>query len=162
MHKLSKNYRKEVALSEGAPPTSGLLHASTVDGVAGARKDVVLDTTEEMVKAGHLVTPHEFQVRMGWKTRQAVWKALASRRVFCLMHKSKRWFPSFYSDPAYERRHLEAVTKALRDLPGGAKLQFFVTRKGSLAGQTPLQALAEGRIAKVLDVAAASAESPNM
>ena len=47
---------------------------------------------------------------------------------------------------------------ALGDLPGGAKLQFFLTRKGSLGGETPLQALAAGRVAKVKDIAAAFAE----
>lgn len=126
----------------------------------GARTALVLDTTEAMVNKRQLVTPVEFQELMGWTTRQAVWKAAKSHRVFYLLYKAERYFPSFYGDPAFDRKHLEAVTKVLGDLPGGSKLQFFLTRKGSLGGDTPLQALAAGRVAKVKDVAAAFAEVP--
>jgi hypothetical protein len=145
--------------TEGAAPASGFLHASTFDGAAGARKEVVFGSNEEMAAKGHLVSPLEFQTLMGWTTRQAVWKAVASNRVFYLTHKSKRWYPAFFGDPSFERKQLEAVSKALGDLPGGAKLQFFLTRKGSLAGEVPLQALAEGRVAKVLDIVTAFAEN---
>lgn len=122
---------------------------------------LVLDSTEAMVQKGQLVTAAEFQELMGWTSRQAVWKAVDSRRVFCLEYKAQRYFPAFYADASYDRRHLEAVTKILGDLPGGAKLQFFLTRKGSLGGATPLQALAAGRVAKVRDIAAAFAEVPS-
>lgn len=127
---------------------------------AGAAAPLVLDTTEAMVQKGQLVTPVEFQELMGWATRQAVWKAAESQRVFYLAYKAERYFPAFYADPAYDRKHLEAITKVLGDLPGGSKLQFFLTRKGSLGGETPLQALAAGRFAKVKDVAAAFTEVP--
>jgi hypothetical protein len=123
-----------------------------------ARDAVVLDSTEAMINKGQLLTPVEFQNLMGWATRQAVWKAAESNRVFYLTYKAERYFPAFYGDPSYDRKHLEAVTKVLGDLPGGSKLQFFLTRKGSLGGDTPLQALAAGRFAKVKDVAAAFAE----
>jgi peptidoglycan hydrolase-like protein with peptidoglycan-binding domain len=126
----------------------------------GASTSLVLDTTEAMIKKGQLVTPVEFQELMGWATRQAVWKAAQSHRVFYLDYKAQRYFPTFYGAPAYDRKHLEAVTKILGDLPGGSKLQFFLTRKGSLGGITPLQALAEGRFSKVNDIAAAFAEVP--
>lgn len=96
---------------------------------------------------------------MGWSTRQAVWHAVSCHRVFYLTYDSVRWYPAFYGDPAYDRKHLVAVTKVLGALPGGAKLQFFLTRKGSLGGVTPLQALTAGRLAKVKDVAAAFAGS---
>jgi hypothetical protein len=146
---------------EGAPPMSGLPHASKVDGASDARRNVVLDNTEAMLEARHLVTPFEFQELMGWTTRQAVWKALADHRVFCITYRSKRKFPTFFSDPSFQRKDLEAVCKKLGDLPGGVKLQFFLTHKGSLGGKSPLRALAEGRLTKVLDVARAFAEDPN-
>lgn len=126
---------------------------------AGATAPLVLGTTEAMIKNGHLVAPVEFQSLMGWSTRQAVWKAAESQRVFYLDCKAERYFPAFYGDPAYDRKHLEGGTKVLGDLPGGSKLQFFLTHKGSLGGATPLQALASGRFAKVKDVAAAFAEA---
>ncbi len=125
-----------------------------------AQAALVLDTTKAMIDKRQLVTPVEFQNLMGWASRQAVWKAAQSHRVFYLTHKTERYFPAFYGDPSYDRKHLEAVTKVLGDLPGGSKLQFFLTRKGSLGGDTPLQALAAGRFAKVRDVAAAFAEVP--
>ena len=124
------------------------------------RDALVLDTTEAMIDKGQLLTPVEFQKLMGWATRQAVWKAAESNRVFYLTHKAERYFPAFYGDSSYDRKHLEAVTKVLGDLPGGSKLQFFLARKGSLGGDTPLQALAAGRVAKVKDIAAAFAEAP--
>jgi hypothetical protein len=119
-----------------------------------------LGSAESMIRLGQLLHPVDFQQRMGWSSRQAVWKAVQSQRVFYLLHQAERYFPAFYADPRYERKHLEAVTKVLGDLPGGSKLQFFLTRKASLGGQTPLQALATGRVAKVKDIAAAFAEAP--
>lgn len=126
----------------------------------GARDALVLDTTEAMINKRQLLTPVEFQNLMGWASRQAVWKAAHANRVFYLTYKAERYFPAFYGDPSYDRKHLEGVTKLLGDLPGGSKLQFFLTRKGSLGGSTPLEALAAGRVAKVRDVAAAFAEVP--
>ena len=120
----------------------------------------MLDSTAAMVKKGQLVPPELFRELMGWTTRQAVWKAVDSQRVFYIDHKAERYFPTFYADPAYVRKHLEAVTQVLADLPGGSKLEFFLTRKGSLGGETPLQALAAGRVDKVRDVAAGFAEVP--
>jgi hypothetical protein len=120
---------------------------------------LVIDTTESMVKNELLLAPDQFQRLMGWKSRQAVWKALACHRVFAMSFGTDRYFPVFYTDTSYERRHLEKVTKALGDLPGGAKMQFFLSRKGSLNGNTVLEALAAGQVGKVLDLAHAYAEA---
>ena len=139
----------------GAPRTS-----TTAAKPTSTRTPLVLDTTEAMIDKGQLVDPVKFQEIMGWKTRQAVWKAAADNRVFFMEHQAERYFPAFYADQAYQRMHLEAVTKILGDLPGGSKLQFFLTRKGSLGGKTPLEALATGGLAKVKDVASAFAEVP--
>jgi hypothetical protein len=98
-----------------------------------------------------------FASQLDW-TRQALSKALKSNRVFFVDFKGDRYFPAFYADPTYRRSQLEAVTKVLGDLPGGAKLQFFLSRKGSLGGATPLEALAEGKLRKVKDIAAAFAD----
>lgn len=124
----------------------------------GAEAPWLLDTPEAMIARQQLLAPLAFQHLMGWASRQAVWKAADGHRIFYLTHKAERYFPAFYGDARYDRKQLEAVTKVLGDLPGGAKLQFFLTPKGSLGGDTPLQALAAGRAAKVKDVAAAFAE----
>lgn len=155
-------------LTVSVPSASSLMQASEVDKPAtqaatkqkDVRNSLVLDTTEVMINKGQLLTPVEFQKLMGWATRQAVWKATQRNRVFYLTYKAERYFPAFYGDPSYDRKHLEAVTNVLGDLPGGSKLQFFLTRKESLGADTPLQALAAGRVAKVKEVAAAFAEVP--
>jgi hypothetical protein len=164
LDELEKTVKVLRVAAVGAPSAPGRPQTSAA-GKPAAKQDgtlaaLVLDTTEAMVNKKQLVTPSEFQDLMGWGTRQAVWKAVDSHRVFYLSYKAERYFPTFYGDPAYDRKHLEAVTKMLGDLPGGSKLQFFLTRKGSLGGDTPLQALAAGRVAKVKDVAAAFAEVP--
>ena len=141
----------------GAPRTS----VNTITAKrASSQPPLVLDATEAMIGKGQLVDPVQFQELMGWKTRQAVWKAATDNRVFFMEHQSERYFPTFYADPAYQRAHLEAITKILGNLPGGSKLQFFLTRKQSLGGKTPLEALAAGGLAKVKDVASAFAEVP--
>lgn len=152
-------------VATGEVPSASARTQGSSAGKPAAKKDGahavwILDTTEAMVNKGQLVPPSQFKDLMGWAGRQAVWKAAESHRVFYLTYKAERYFPAFYCDPTYDRRHLEAVTKVLGDLPGGSKLQFFLTRKGSLGGDTPLQALAAGRVAKVKDVAAAFAEVP--
>jgi hypothetical protein len=143
--------RKEAANASG--PSKALTPTPS-------RIEPVLGSIDEMINSGQLRDSQAFQKLMGWSTRQALSKAVQSNRVFYLTHKSERYFPAFYGDSAYERTHLEAVSKILGDLPGGSKLQFFLTPKRSLDGQTPLQALAAGRFAKVKDLASAFAEVP--
>jgi hypothetical protein len=119
--------------------------------------DSVRATLERMVRQGKLLSSTEFASQLDW-TRQALSRALTSNRVFYVDFKGDRYFPAFYAEPNYQRSHLEAVTKVLGDLPGGAKLQFFLNGKGSLGGATPLEDLAQGKLQKVKDVAAAFAE----
>jgi hypothetical protein len=104
-----------------------------------------------------LLSSTEFASQLDW-TRQALSRALTSNRVFYVDFKGDRYFPAFYAEPNYQRSHLEAVTKVLGDLHGGAKLQFFLNGKGSLGGATPLEHLAQGKLQKVKDVAAAFAD----
>jgi len=119
--------------------------------------DSIRTTLARMVRRGELLASAEFIAQLDW-SRQALSKALGSNRVFYVDFKGERYFPAFYADPAYQRSQLEAVTRVLGELPGGAKLQFFLNRRGSLAGATPLEALAQGKLEKVKDVAAAFAD----
>lgn len=126
---------------------------------SSAQRPLVIDTTTNMVRAGHLIPSAKFRSMMGWKSPASLAKALAAGRVFALTFEGHEHFPSFFADPAYNRRQLYAVTKMLGDLPGGAKLQFFLARKGSLSGATPLAAIASGRLEQVLRMAGAYAEA---
>jgi len=119
----------------------------------------LIDSVENLIRQGHLVPLREFQTLMGWTSPQTVPRALAAHRIFAMDVRGVPYFPAFFADATYSRRHLAAVTKQLGDLPGGAKLQFFGSRKGSLSGQTPLEALAAGRLEMALRLAAAYAES---
>ncbi len=100
------------------------------------------------IKMQELLDSSNFTKRLNW-TRQALSKALRANRVFFLEARGDRYFPAFFTDPRHERRHLEAVSRMLGDVPGGGKWLFFTTPKGSLSGLTPIQALDKGQLAAV-------------
>lgn len=106
---------------------------------------------------GELLPSAEYVARRGI-SRQALSKALAAQRVFYVEVGGQRCVPAFFLDAQLERRQLEAVCKALGELPGPAKLQFFTTPKASLEGRTPLQALAQGLASRVRVAAAGFAQ----
>lgn len=98
---------------------------------------------EEFVEA------KEFARRRGW-SEEALTRAHRASRVFCFEADGLLVYPAFFLDPRYDVRQLESVCKRLGALPGGSKWQFFVTRKGSLGGATPLEALLAGDFAAVM------------
>jgi hypothetical protein len=100
------------------------------------------------IKMQELLDSSNFAKRLNW-TRQALSKALRANRVFFLEARGDRYFPAFFTDPRHERRHLEAVSRMLGDVPGGGKWLFFTTPKGSLSGLTPIQALDKGQLGAV-------------
>ena len=97
----------------------------------------------ELVGAGTLLSAQEFAARLRWGDR-VLNHALAANRVFFVDCQGVRLFPAFYADPQYKRQQLEEVSQTLGSLPGGSKWQFFTSRKGSLGGCTPLEALVRG------------------
>lgn len=109
-------------------------------------------TIQNMVRNGELLESAKFVEKTGF-TRQALSKALGANRVFFIEMGGARYFPAFFTDARYERKQLETVSKILGDLPGGAKLQFFMNPKGSLGGVTPLEALLHGQLAGVRSTA---------
>lgn len=106
----------------------------------------------ELVKAAELAT-------MLGVTKQAVSKAETDGRLFSLPGPSNiKLYPAFFADQRLVRADLEQVTRALGTaLAGPVKWLFFTTPKTSLAGRTPLAALAAGE--RDLVVRAASAEA---
>lgn len=84
---------------------------------------------------------------------QALDKALLSKRIFAVEVHGQAYIPDFYLDKRCGRKQLESVCRALGDLPGGSKLQFFTNPRGSLGGRTPLDAIGDGEIALVRRVA---------
>lgn len=83
-------------------------------------------------------------------TRQSLNKAVQENRMFYLQQGHRRFYPVFYADSRLSRPVLEDITRALGDLDGAQKWQFFTKPKGSLSGKTPLEALQAGLVGKVL------------
>lgn len=85
-------------------------------------------------------------------------RALHAKRLFAVELQGQEYLPEFFLDARYERHQLQAFCKVLGDLPAGSKLQFFTTPKGSLNGQTPLDALMDRKVAAVRRTAQGFAE----
>lgn len=112
------------------------------------------DATRQRIAERELLHPDAFGRKMAWTPRRLADAVLGSQ-VFFIEHQGEIYFPAFFADPRNDRRHMGAITKLLQPLPSGSKMQFFLNRRGSLAGRTPLEALRDGDWAKVRDAAQA-------
>ena len=101
-----------------------------------------------LVEEGALVSATEL-IEVLNVSRQALSKSVKQHRLFYVEVAGERYYPAFFIDRRYERRQLEQVSRVLGELPGASKLQFFLTPKASLDGQTPLDALAGGKYSRV-------------
>lgn len=144
-------------LSERIGEVRGRLAASHGKLVSGAELAGAMAAMKKMVQEGRLIDSTSFVERKN-VTRQALSKALKAHRLFYVEFDGQRYIPSFFLDTRLESRQIEGVSKALGELPGPSKLQFFVTRKASLSGQTPIDALADGHYSRVRTAAEGFAE----
>lgn len=126
----------------------------SITRVASAKTD---GHVAALVRRGLLSDSAPLCEKLGW-TRQSLSKALKAQRIFFIEEGGTRLYPAFFADQRYERGHLEAVSKALGPLPGGAKLQFFLSHRGSLGGKSVLEALSRGQKDAVIAAAQAFAE----
>jgi len=101
--------------------------------------------------------PKRLAERMNW-SKQGLSKALTSGRVFYADVNGERYYPAFFFEDRYGRRQVQTVSKALGTLPGATKLLYMQTPKASLAGMTPLEALAKGRVGQARAAAEAFAQ----
>lgn len=109
------------------------------------------------IERGELITKEQLIERLGGN-RRWLSAAIKAGRVFSVQAPSgSDYFPSFFADVSYERGALGRVAKVLIDLPGPSKYHFFLS-KSTMLGMTPLQALAEGQVKKVLVCAVGFAE----
>lgn len=112
----------------------------------------------ERIEMGELITAAELGERLAM-SKQAISRAATTGRMFTLEGPSgKKVFPAFYADPRLDRQVLERVSKELGQLPGPSKWQFFTTGKVSLNGKSPIEAISEGHVNKVLAAATAFRE----
>lgn len=85
--------------------------------------------------------------------------ALRDQRLFTIESPAGAYFPSFYAEPEkYDLDALGRVSQALGPLAAASKFHFFTSRWTPLQSRTPLQAIADGDIEKVLITAAGFAE----
>lgn len=103
----------------------------------------------ELIDKKILLAEHDICEALGISL-QELEKAVDENRMFYLSHDRLRYYPAFYSDRRVSILMLESVTQALGDLTGSQKWQFFARPKNSLSGKTPVDALQEGLLDKVL------------
>lgn len=86
--------------------------------------------------------------------------ALQDQRLFTIESPAGgAYFPSFYAEPErYDLGALGRVSQALGNLPAASKYHFFTSRWIPLLSRTPLQAIADGDVEKVLITAAGFAD----
>lgn len=126
----------------GNPQVESIISATTADIMP------MWPLVADLVRSGQLLPHAAFVQNASWAQR-ALDRALTTSRIFFIEFNGVRYFPAFYLDKRYERRELEAICQALGNLPGGVKLEFFLSPKGSLNSLTPLEALARGETAFV-------------
>jgi hypothetical protein len=140
-----------------APALRTLARAATAADIAPANAAFMEQFIEqglaarvEQLAAGRLLRSADL-CRARVVTRQAVSKAVSSRRLFWVEGPSgAQLYPTFFSKPAPLRRLFEKVSVQLGELPGDSKWQFFTTPKLSLDGQSP-ERLLERHGASALD-----------
>ncbi len=95
-----------------------------------------------------LVDQDEFCV-LASMSPEAVATAALDGTLFGVLVGGRMYYPSFFADPRFDKAQVAVLCRLLGDLPAGSKWQFFSTRKGSLGGRTPLQAMLDGELAMV-------------
>lgn len=103
------------------------------------------------IESKALITAGELQD--AWKAApESVRTALRDQRLFTIESPAGvPYFPSFYAEPEkYDLGALGRVSQALENLPAASKYHFFTSRWTSLRGRTPLQAIVDGDVEKVL------------
>jgi hypothetical protein len=108
---------------------------------------------QKHLQEGSLLTSSDMCQRLAF-SRQALSKAVKELRIFSVEGPSNsQLYPAFFASEKPERRELEKVSQALGDMPGPSKWEFFITPKTSLGGRSPVAAVAEGDLQRVLAAA---------
>lgn len=77
------------------------------------------------LEAGRLLLPEDFRQRLG-VGRQSLSRAVRAGRLFALDGPQvKKVYPAFFVDPRYQQDELAKVSRALGNVPGEVKWDFF-------------------------------------
>ncbi|GAB3555253.1 hypothetical protein GCM10027343_43820 [Noviherbaspirillum agri] len=90
----------------------------------------------------------------------ALGAAVKAKQIFAIKGRSgEYYYPAFFAaNRKSSRTMLKKVCAVLGDIPAGMKWEFFTTPRISLSGKNPVQAIARGKVAAVMDAAKALLE----
>lgn len=92
-------------------------------------------------------------VEAAWNVRRQTVDAARERgEIFSVWVKGKHWYPS--EALKLERSALKAINNALGDADPSSKLLFLLKTHGALRGQTPADAVIDGKLDDVVRLAA--------
>ena len=112
----------------------------------------------QRAKQTEMVTSAQLQEAWGVGS-PSIRRAMRVGNIFSLIGDSgKNIYPAFFADMELEQYSVQMVVKALGSLPSPTKYMFFVVKSRALSGHTPLQALRNGQLSKVVGVASAFAK----
>ena len=83
--------------------------------------------------------------------RQTVDAARERGEIFSIWVKGIHWYPS--EALKFERSSLAAINRALGNIDPSSKLLFLLRKHGALGGQTPADAVVDGKLDDVLRLA---------
>ena len=94
----------------------------------------------KLVQRKEILPADEFAEAME-VSREVLNKEVAAHRLFEMELGDETYYPAFYLQRDIDRKKLARVCRALGDISGWSKWDFFTRPKGSLGDKTPLQAL---------------------
>jgi hypothetical protein len=124
--------------------------------LANAKLDTELYHVK-LIKEQHVISSAQICESLAI-TRQALHKAVKTKRIFALRLANKNYYPSFFVSTEMPRSQIEKVSVALGNLNGLSKWLYLTQPSYSLGGITPLDALKKGKFEEVLRLASAFAD----
>ncbi|CAN0622892.1 conserved protein of unknown function [Burkholderia multivorans] len=100
-----------------------------------------LRVRRQMVRDGALLTEEEFCRLIGLSAKQ-VGRLIERGNVFSVDVDGGPYYPAFLAEPTPYPERLAVLCRILYPAPPIARLRFLTSRRGSLGGITPLEALA--------------------
>lgn len=94
----------------------------------------------KLVQRKEILPADEFAEAME-VSREVLNKEVAAHRLFAMELGDETYYPAFYLRRDIDRKKLERVCRAMGDISGWSKWDFFTRPKGSLGDKAPLQAL---------------------
>ncbi len=146
------NARQRKSLPKGLAKTQLSVTSANAEVIARLREQSTERRLED-VHEGRLIPTTKLAELLHVQT-QTINAAKQKNRLFSFRIGGRTdYYPAFFADESYQREHLEEISVLLGDLPAASKLDFFTSRKRSLSGDSPLDALKKGLLDEVRNVA---------